>query len=75
MLFMDMITKKKGGNYLRSKKPFRKLGLFEGYTLSIAISKLGNQIFYIVVPLYIYKETESAFLMGMGWFFNRHLIC
>jgi MFS family permease len=52
------------------KKPFRKFGLFEGYTLSIALSKLGNQIFYIVVPLYIYKETESAFLMGMGWFFQ-----
>lgn len=41
---MDMITKKKGGNYFKSKKPFRKLGLFEGYTLSIEISKLGNQI-------------------------------
>ncbi|TQR23971.1 MFS transporter [Bacillus safensis] len=53
-----------------NKKPFRKFGLFEGYTLSIALSKLGNQIFYIVVPLYIYKETESALLMGIGWFFQ-----
>lgn len=53
-----------------NSKPFRKIGLFEGYTLSIALSKLGNQIFYIVIPLYIYKETESAILMGMGWFFQ-----
>lgn len=50
--------------------PFREMGLFEIYTLCAALSKMGNQILYFVIPLYIYQQTESALAMGIGWVFQ-----
>lgn len=47
--------------------PFQKIGLFEGFTICSAISKFGNQLYYFVIPLYIYQLTESGFAMGLGW--------
>lgn len=50
-----------------AKLPFRTLGLFECYVLVIALSKLGNQIYYFTIPLYIYDKTNSLSAMGFGW--------
>ncbi|MEK5071625.1 MFS transporter [Sporosarcina sp. FSL K6-1508] len=57
-------------NKTTEKLPFRKLGLFEGFTIFSAISKFGNQLYYFVIPLYIYEITGSGFAMGLGWVFQ-----
>ena len=52
----------------QSKPPFHAVGAFELYAIVSSLSKLGNQIFYVVIPLFVLHLTHSAFKMGIEGF-------